>query len=76
MEWNFDVRALVKARNLNLTPHDLLDRIKETSVDKRYNDPIRGEVRLKRVDALCAVTNDTSCPIQNTANSSGFEELK
>ncbi len=73
------VIALVKARfpTSFATPHDLLGQVKETSVDKRFdNVPPWGEVRLKRVDALCAVTNNQACPIPaNNATTSGFENF-
>ena len=71
------IAALVKAKYPQLTvPHDLLDQVKETSVDKRYIDSIRGEIRLKRVDALCAVLNNQDCPIpQNPADNLGFERF-
>lgn len=54
--------ALVKARypTTFASPHDLLDHVAETSVDKRYNN---GDIRLHRVDALCAITNNFNCPI-------------
>jgi thermitase len=58
--------ALVKARypTTFATPHLLLEHVKETSVDKRFPQvPPWGEVRLHRVDALCAVTNNFDCPI-------------
>jgi len=59
------IAALVKSKYPNLTvPHDLLDQVKETSVDIRFNN---GNVRLRRVDALCAVTNNLACPIPPTA---------
>lgn len=70
------ITALVKAKNPLLTiPHDWLNIVKETSVDKRFpNLPPWGEVRLKRVDALCAVTNNPNCPIPATiADGFGFE---
>jgi hypothetical protein len=62
------IAALLKARYPDTTtfpaPHFLLDQIKETSVDKRCdNIPQWGEVRLKRVDAFCALTNNQVCPI-------------
>lgn len=63
------VAALLKATDPNWstfpTPHDLLNRIKETSVDKRMGvlPPWNTEVRLNRVDALCAVQNTLPCPI-------------
>lgn len=57
--------ALVKARYPTTfgAPHDLLEHVKETSVDKRFNAQPWGDVRLRRVDALCAVTSNTDCPI-------------
>jgi subtilisin family serine protease len=39
------------------TPHDLLEHLDETSYDLRYNASPWGEVRLHRVDALCAINN-------------------
>jgi subtilisin family serine protease len=63
------IAALLKATDPNWstfpTPHDLLGRIKETSVDKRMGvlQPWNTDVRLDRVDALCAVQNDLQCPI-------------
>jgi subtilisin family serine protease len=73
------VTALVKARYPTnfATPHDLLGRVKETSVDKRFQIlPPWGEVRLHRIDALCAVTNNLACPIPaNISNRSGFESF-
>ena len=70
--------ALVKAQlpNAFATPHDMLDRIDETTVDKQYVAPPWGEVRLNRVDALCAVTNNLDCPIPPAAPArSGFEQF-
>ena len=71
------ITALVKAKfpTTFATPHDLLDRVKETAVDKRFNAQPWGEVRLKRVDALCAITNDLNCPIPVNATTSGFENF-
>jgi subtilisin family serine protease len=73
------VTALVKARfpTTFATPHDLLGRVKETSVDKRWDNlPPWGEVRLKRVDALCAINNTQPCPIPtNISSTSGFEQF-
>jgi subtilisin family serine protease len=59
------VTALYKARYPTTypSPHLMLEQIKETSVDKRYTASPWGEVRLMRVDALCAVTNNLNCPI-------------
>jgi hypothetical protein len=62
------IAAILKATDPNWqtfpTPHDLLDRIAETSVDKRYENPRwADQERLRRVDALCAVTNNLNCPI-------------
>lgn len=71
--------ALVKAKNPQLTiPHDWLNIVKETSVDKRFpNVPPWGEIRLKRVDALCAVTNNQACPIPlQITGEQGFEHLQ
>ncbi len=72
------ITALVKAKfpTTFATPHDLLDRVKETAVDKRFVAQPWGEVRLKRVDALCAIANNQACPIPaaNTATS-GFENF-
>ena len=76
------ITALVKARYPTrfATPHDLLDYVKATSVDKRWTGqneiPPWGEVRLHRIDALCAVTNITTCPIpSNVSDTSGFEQF-
>jgi subtilisin family serine protease len=71
--------ALVRAKNPELTvPHDWLDIVKETSLDIRLGSvPPWGEVRLNRVDALCAVTNAQDC--LNTAapaKLTGFEHLQ
>jgi subtilisin family serine protease len=75
------ITALVKARFPNRfpTPHDLLDHVAETSVDWRYNTSQWGEVRLHRVDALCAVTvpDPPECTPPTMLNqSAGFEPLK
>ena len=72
------VIALVKARypTTFAAPHDMLDQVKETAVDKRYNALPWGEIRLRRVDALCAVTNNLACPIPaNVSENFGFEQI-
>ena len=61
--------ALLKAQNPDTKtfpkPHDLLNRIKGTSVNKRFSNlqPWNTDVQLNRIDALCAVTNNSNCPI-------------
>jgi len=73
--------ALVKARYPTTFPngHELMDHVAETSVDIRYSHPNwKSEVRLHRVDALCAVTifDPQVCPIpQNLTERSGFEQF-
>jgi thermitase len=75
------VTALVKAKYPTMFPtgHDLTDHVAETSVDIRYTHPNwTTQVRLHRVDALCAVTifDPQVCPIpQNVTAASGFEEF-
>ena len=58
------IAALVKAKTPNAfpTPHDLLNRIKETAYQRPdYTAAPWGSVRLFRVDALCAVMNNNHC---------------
>ena len=52
------IAALVKAKYPNLNADMVADQVKETSLDIRYNN---GNIRLHRVDALCAVTNNRLC---------------
>jgi subtilisin family serine protease len=61
------IAALLKARYPKkfATPHDLIEYIVKTSVDKRFSALPWGDVRLNRVDALCAVTGNLNCPVPN-----------
>ncbi len=51
------VAALIRARNPNLTPDQVADRLEESGV-RRENPQ-----RWYRIDALCAVQNMIPCPI-------------
>jgi subtilisin family serine protease len=72
--------ALLKAQHPGSSPFekpaDIMVRIKNTSVADRYqNLPPWGDVRLNRVDALCAVTNIT-CPLTIAQPAEpGFEQF-
>lgn len=56
------VAALVKSRNPNMAPIDLVDRIDDTGVEWECFHPTRGiTLKTSRVDALCAVTNNQNC---------------
>ena len=62
------IAALLKAQfpstNPFSAPNNLLSRIFQTSVNKRFSNVFPwGPIDLHRVDALCAVTNNTQCPI-------------
>jgi subtilisin family serine protease len=56
------IAAMVKARNPNMPPHDILDRVKDTGVELDYQDVNRGRIKTSRVDAKCAVDTQL-CPI-------------
>jgi len=65
------IAALVKAKNPALTPNQFVDQVKETAVDVRYGNP---QIRIRRVDALCAVLNNQFCVAPATPqNNIGFE---
>lgn len=55
------IAALVRAKYPNQTVRQTVEQIKETGVKLDYTDAARGRIQTKRVDALCAVTNNLSC---------------
>lgn len=54
------IAALVKAKNPTLSPGQFVDRVRDTSVDIRYGT--KPQIRIRRVDAICAVMNYLDCP--------------
>jgi subtilisin family serine protease len=68
------IAALVKAKNPPLQPNQFIGRIKETAVDIRYGS--NPQIRLRRVDAWCAVMNMQECSLPPVpANDAGFENF-
>lgn len=56
------VAALVKSRNPNISPVALIEQIEDTGIQWDCFNAARGiVVKTKRVDALCAVTNNRNC---------------
>jgi subtilisin family serine protease len=55
------VAALVKAKNPQLDPHLIVGQIAETGIKWDCDHPTRGPIKTARIDALCAITNNTAC---------------
>ena len=62
------IAALIRSLDPTSVPHLVVGRISDTGIQWDCTHPTRGEIKTSRVDAYCAVSNNTSCGVPRTGS--------